>query len=100
MRQRWDLFPPHKFTKYVTGNLEYEALPEQDVNSNTLRYLLEVYVDDFVSPVIPYSRKQLRHVSSGTMTGIHDFFPDNDNNSNDLISEKKLEQGNGEYATT
>ena len=92
--------PPHKFTNYVTGNSEYDALPERDVNRNTFRYLLEVYVDDFVSLVIPYSREQLRHVSTGTMTGIHDVFPDDDNDGNDPISEKKLKQGDGEYATT
>jgi len=57
-------------------------------------------MDDFVSLVIPYSREQLRHVSTGTMTGIHDVFPHDDNNGNDPISEKKLKQGNGEYATT
>ena len=34
------------------------------------------------------------------MTGIHDVFPDDDNDGNDPISEKKLKQGDGEYATT
>ena len=34
------------------------------------------------------------------MTGIHDVFPQDDNDSNDPISEKKLKQGDGEYATT
>ena len=52
--------------------------------------MLEVYVDDFVSLVIPTSREQLRHVSTGTMTGIHDAFPANDNDANDPIYEKKL----------
>jgi hypothetical protein len=56
----------------------------------TFQYLLEVYVDDFVSLVIPTSREQLLHVSTGTMMGIHDVFPAEDNGSNDPISEKKL----------
>jgi len=34
------------------------------------------------------------------MTGIHDVFPANDNDSNDPILEKKLKQLDGEYATT
>ena len=59
--------PPHKFTNYVIGNSAYEALPEQDGNNNTFRYLLEVYVDDYVALVIPTSREQLRHVSDSTM---------------------------------
>ena len=91
--------PPHKFTNYVIGNQAYEDLPERDELDNLFRYLLEVYVDDFVSLVIPTSHEQLRHVSMGTMTGIHDVFPADDIDSNDPISEKKLMQLDGEYST-
>jgi hypothetical protein len=34
------------------------------------------------------------------MTGIHDIFPANTDESNDPISEKKLKQQDGEYSTT
>ena len=67
--------------------------------SRFFRYLLEEYVDDFVSLVILASHEQLRHVSTGTMTGIHDVFPANEIDSNDPISEKKLEQLDREYST-
>jgi len=33
------------------------------------------------------------------MAGIHDVFPANDDDSNEPISEKKLKQGDGRYAT-
>jgi hypothetical protein len=92
--------PPHKFTKYMIGNQAYGNLPEWDENGNAFRYLFEVYVDDFVSLVIPTSCKQLRHISTGTMTRIRDVFPANTNDSNDPISEKKLKQRDGEYSTT
>jgi hypothetical protein len=91
--------PPHKFTNYVIGNQAYEDLPERDELGRRFRYLLEVYVVDFVSLVIPTSREQLRHVSTGTMTGIHDVFPADDIDANDPISEKKLKQLDGEYST-
>ena len=91
--------PPHKFTNYVTGNQAYEELPESDDSGYTCRYLLEVYVNNFVSLVVLTSREQLRHVSTVTMAGIHDVFPADDDNSNDPILEKKLKQGDGEYAT-
>jgi len=84
----------------VIGNQAYNGLPEQDKTGTPFRYMLEVYVDDFVSLVIPMSRKQLRHVSTGTMTGIHDVFPADNNYANDPISEKKLKQLDGEYSTT
>jgi hypothetical protein len=91
--------PPHKFTNYVIGNQAYEDLPERDELDNNFRYLLEVYVDDFVSLVIPTSCEQLRHVSTGTMTGIHDVFPADEIDSNDPISDKKLKQLDWEYST-
>jgi hypothetical protein len=62
--------------------------------------MLKIYVDDFVGLVIPTSREQLRHISTGMMTGIHDVFPANNNDANDPISEKKLKQLDGEYLTT
>ena len=62
-------------------------------------YLLEVYVDDFVSLVILTSCEQLCHDSTGMMTGIHDVFAADDIDSNDPISEKKLKQLDGEYST-
>jgi hypothetical protein len=91
--------PPHKFTNYVIGNQAYTDLPERDALDNLFRYLLVVYVDNFVSLVIPTSREQLRHVSTGTMTGTHYVFPADDIDSNDPISEKKLKQLDGEYST-
>ena len=91
---------PHKFTNYLIGNQAYEDLPERDELDNSFRYLFKVYVDDFVSLVIPSSREQLRHVSTGTMTEIHDVFPADEIDSNDPISNKKLKQLDGEYSTT
>jgi hypothetical protein len=92
--------PPHKFTHYVIGNKAYDELPEQNKNGKPFRYLLKVYVDNFVSLVIPTSREQLRHVSTGAMTGIHDVFPADENDANDPILEKKPRQLDGKYATT
>ncbi len=80
--------PPHKFTHYVIGKKAYDEIPEQDENGKPFQYLLEVYVDDFVSLVIPTSHKQLCHVSTGTMTGIHDVFPADENDANDPILER------------
>jgi len=88
--------PPHKFTHYVTSNHAYAELPETDPTGRPFRYLL----DDFVSLVIPTSWDQLCHVSMGTMMVIHDVFPADNNDSNDPISDKKLKQLDGEYATT
>jgi hypothetical protein len=51
-----------------------------------------------MSIVIPTSRKQLEHVATAIMTGIHDVFPTDIVDSNDPISEKKLLKGEGQYS--
>jgi hypothetical protein len=92
--------PPHKFTHYMIGNKAYEDLPEWDETGNLFRYLLEVYVNDYISLIIPTSCEQLCHVSTSTMMGIHDVFPADENDTDDPILEKKLQKLEGEYATT
>jgi hypothetical protein len=82
-----------------SNNQDYKDLPERDELVKFFQNLLKVYVDNFVSLVIPASREQLRHVSTGTMTGIHNVFPADKINSNNPISEKKLKQLDGEYST-
>jgi hypothetical protein len=61
--------------------------------------MLEVYVDTFMSLIIPVSREQIRHVATVVMTGIHDVFPPDDIDNDDPISEKKLKEGEGIYST-
>jgi hypothetical protein len=61
--------------------------------------MVEVYVDNFMSLAIPVSREQLRHVANAIMHGIHDIFPPDAVDSNDLISERKLKKGKGMYET-
>ena len=62
--------------------------------------MIEVFVDDFMSLVIPLSQLQLVHMAAAMMTGIHDVFPANDDdNGDDPISEKKLKNLEGQYLT-
>ena len=89
---------PHKFIHLVTGeDVDFSALPITSVGSasNDLHYALEVYMDDFMSIVIPTSQQQLQHVATAITTGIHDVFPANIVDANDPISEKKLLKGEG-----
>jgi hypothetical protein len=52
-----------------------------------------------MSLVIPVSQDQLRHVATAVMTGIHDVFPLDGDDSNNPISEKKLLKEEGQYST-
>ena len=91
--------PPHKFDKYTVDRESYADLPE-DHDGKPFRSMIEVYVDDFMSLVIPISQLQLRHTAAAVMTGIHGVFPANDeDDGEDPISEKKLKQLEGQYST-
>ena len=65
-----------------------------------MRYLIEVYVDDFMAIVIPTTQEDVTHVGRAVMHGIQDVFPAADNDATDPISEKKILKGEGEMSTT
>jgi hypothetical protein len=45
----------HKFDKYIVGDPEFDALLESGDTANGFLYTDKVYVDDFMSLVIPIS---------------------------------------------
>jgi hypothetical protein len=92
------MLPPHKFKKYVIG-ANYNALLESSTPTTGFLYMVEVYVNNFRSLVIPVSREQLQHVATAVMAGIHDAFLPDTNDSNDPISKKKLLKNKGQYST-
>ena len=68
------------------------------VNSmGDLRYVLEVYVDNFISCIAPTSRQQIKHVARGILHGIHYVFPPSADDSKDPTLAKKLCKGDGTY---
>ena len=58
-------FPEEKELKL----LEEEHLKE-------LRYLIEVYMDDFITAAQAQSAEQLQHLSRAVLHAIHDVFPE------------------------
>jgi hypothetical protein len=86
----------HKFVKYARGSKAFEELPEK-ADSGTLRYCLEVYVDDFVPLAIAASKEQLEHVARALLHGIHDVFPPDNDDENDPTSLKKLLKKEGQW---
>ena len=89
----------HKFVEHTTvAEREDWKIGAMEGNGK-FKYVLEVYVDDFMSLVIPTSAAQLRHVANAVMKGIHDVFPEDDDDNEDPISLKKLNQGDGRYST-
>jgi hypothetical protein len=89
----------HKFIKHVMTSKTIQDLPATCEGKNGFTYMVEVYVNDFMSIVIPVSRQQLEHVATAVMRGIHDVFPADEDDEEDPISVKKLNKGEGEYST-
>ena len=87
----------HPFVEYTRGCKATALLPPE--SSKAFRYLIEVYVDDFIGIVIPTSQQQLDHIANSIMHGIHDVFPPDADILNDPISNKKLTNGDGQWAT-
>jgi hypothetical protein len=88
----------HKFIMHTQGSDAYQSLPKHKPSLHTLfRYLMEVYVDNYIGLVIPTTRGQLHHVANGVMCAIHDVFPPDARDKNNQISLKKLLSWDGEW---
>ena len=90
--------PRHKFEGISCKGME-ERPEGEGQGGGTFKYLIEVYVDDFISFVLAPSGDQLRHVASAIMHGIHDVFPPEEEDSTDPISMKKMLKGDGIFST-
>ena len=63
------------------GSPKFEALPpECSTPDDPLRYLIEVYMDDYIGLAIPTPQAQLNHISNSIMCVIHEIFPTDDSN--------------------
>lgn len=88
----------HKFLKHAMGGEDVSRLPRSAAEDATLKYFVEVYVDDFIPMAIATSQDQLEHVANAVMHGIHDVFPADDVDEEDPISFKKLLKKEGQWA--
>ena len=84
----------HKFQAHTRGSNEYEGLPSRS-DGECFRYMIEVYVDDFIALAIAISKDQLDYVAGGVMHGIYDAILPSDDKDDDTISMKKLTKQEG-----
>ena len=79
------------------GSPEYEALPEVSADNLPLKFMKEVYVDDYISLAMAWSKQDLGHIANATMHGMHSVFPASAVDSKDPISEKKMIDKDGQW---
>ena len=89
--------PDHKFLRYTKGIPEYKALPDVSANGRPLKFMIEVYIDDYINLVIARSKCDLDNISNTTMHGMHSVFPTNKDDSKDSILEKKMVKKDGQW---
>lgn len=93
--------PDHKFIEYTQTSDEYKALPDiAPLAHHPLQFMLDVYVDNFLSVVIPRCKKDLDHIANAVMHGMHSVFPPDSDDDEDAIALKKLKKKDAEWATT
>ena len=91
--------PNHKFLPHTQSMPEYLALPDEPVDPNhPLMFMMEVYVDDYISLAVARCKADLDHLANATMHGIHSVFPENAKDEDDPISLKKLKKLEGAWA--
>ena len=76
----------HKFVKFTEVNTEFSEIPQNDSSEYPFKYIMEVYMNDYIVLGIPRSWSQLHHVTIGVMTGINDVLPPDDDDGKYSIS--------------
>ena len=86
--------PPHRLEHWAVAKTS-----ENKLGGTALRYVIKVYVDDFMAAIIPTTPEEIEHVNRGVLHGIHDVFPACKDGERDPISAKKLRKGDGTFDT-
>ena len=89
---------PHKFLPCTQQHPDFDLLPLTCPPTTSFPYLMEVYVDDFISLAIPASKEHLDHAATAMMAGIHDVFPPHADPAEDPISLKKTTAGEAAWS--
>lgn len=81
----------HKFLSLTQTNTDFINLPATK-NTPHMKYVMEVYMDDYITAAIATEQQHLDHLANATMYGIHDVFPPDIADDTDPISKQKLEK--------
>ena len=83
-------FSNQKVVKHSAQGDDFESLPE--TGSEKLHYVMDCFVNDYISLVIPTSQEQLMHVANAVINGIHEVFLSDTEDEEEYISLKKLQK--------
>ena len=66
-------------------------------NGHPLKFIIEVYVNDYINLAVARSKRDLDHISNATIHGMHSVFPANKVDNKDPIFEKKMIKKDGQW---
>ena len=94
--------PAHPFEDAMVNDAKDSAMSRLHAAAAFVN-LVEVFVDDFVGATNNSDRTHLQHFSRAMLYGVHSIFPPPEvsgHHGQDPISQKKMDQGDGEWSTT
>lgn len=86
-----DSLPNHKFLPYTNMEQDFTTLPLMS-QTQDCKYIMEVYMDNYITAAMALSQQHLNHMANATMAGIHDVFLEDNAPELDPISEQKLKK--------
>ena len=64
-----------------------------------VKYLIEVYIDDFIAAAQATSTEELKHIARALLHAIHDVFPEGVFTDDDQpVSVKKIKKGEAQWS--
>jgi hypothetical protein len=94
--------PAHPLEDMMTSTEEFMEIQDKCTNLEFFISLMEVYIDDFIQLAQTTNPAQLLHLSRAILHGIRSLFPPplvTGHAGEDPVSQKKLAQGDGWWAT-
>jgi hypothetical protein len=94
--------PAHPLEEWMESTEDFPNKTNTNVPAMKFARLMEVYIDDFIQAAQTTDPEQLLHLSRAMLHGIHSVFPPpsvTGHVGEDPVSLKKLEQGDGRWAT-
>ena len=80
----------HKLVESTEVNSDIAELKNKYTSKEPFKYILDVYMDDYIVLDIPKIKYQLHNGANEIITGMHYVFPPDEDDKEDAISLKKI----------
>ena len=82
---------------YTKNSDAYNALSDKANTTDPLKFILEVYINDYNNLAILRCKRDLDHIANAMMHGMHSVFPADDHGDKDPMLVNKLFKKDGQW---